>query len=95
MSLFNKTGSWRVRLCARPLVMRDGDGLQLDVDTSFLRNVASPDKLQEFARADGVRAGAVKVLAVWQGPFVLVVPTDSTACERELTVVVSRLCTCT
>lgn len=44
-------------------------------NASAMRNLTSPNKLVEWARADGVPQGAIRVIPVWEGHFVLVVPT--------------------
>ena len=60
------------------------------VDASVMRNLASPEGLLQFARAEGVRPGVVKVVPVWQGHFALVLPTDESVFKSELDAVVSR-----
>lgn len=66
------------------------------IDASFMRNVASPAKLREWARLGGAREGAIQVLPVWQIPCVLVLNTEGSVDETAVNTVVSRRwCVCT
>lgn len=60
------------------------------VDAGIMRNLASPDKLLEWARLEGVREGAIQVIPVWQIPCVLVVNTGGSVDETAMNTVVSR-----
>jgi len=59
-------------------------------DASAMRNLASPDKLRQWARAGTVAEGAIKVVPVMWLHCVLVLSTTSDVGERDLTTVVSE-----
>ena len=72
------------------MVALNGGGQVDMVDAGIMRNLASPDKLLEWARLEGVREGAIQVVPVWQIPCVLVVNTDGSVDGTAMNTVVSR-----